>query len=447
MIATATARSIRLWNAKTGRMLRTIESPVPGNIVSLSTDPSGKKLFVCSSGGAAYRLDFASGVVTHEYTSHGVVVEQHVVNSAGSKEVKESYEKREAAAAVYVPEDCAVVTCGWDAKLIVHDDINDCALGKTSLRLMEAHRKDLNCVAVSWTCRLIAVAGVEGFISCWDYEQPGGKSFDFCMGHTLDTTALAFIEPYPLLSSCDSSGNVAIWIVPPFHPSTMQYARCRPPPPSLHRSVTCCRYMCLALVTLRTGATGIVWVNSTKSLLVSDDDGFIHVFDLHQLLADACLQPLPPRPPTNAGELRVRKHSVTPRMPAKYPRDASWPTDMPKWIARVPPPNCADFFAKIAPLVPAHTWRAHASTVQSVSLCYTAAAPQPAVLTSGDDGHVRLWGLSGECLGSLAQVWDTPPARLFFKRARWFETMIHACRCTRLRTWRGRSIRSWRSST
>ncbi len=42
---------------------------VPGNIVSLSTDPSGKKLFVCSSGGAVYRLDFASGVVTHEYTS------------------------------------------------------------------------------------------------------------------------------------------------------------------------------------------------------------------------------------------------------------------------------------------------------------------------------------------------------------------------------------------
>ena len=74
--------------------------------------------------------------------------------------------------------------------------------------------------------RLIAAAGVEGFISCWDYQQPGGKLFDFCMGHTMDTTALAFLEPYPLLSSCDSSGNVAIWIVPPFSPSTMQYVRC-----------------------------------------------------------------------------------------------------------------------------------------------------------------------------------------------------------------------------
>ena len=222
MIATATARTIRLWSAKTGRILRTIESPVQGNIVSLSTDPEGKKLFVCTSGGAAYRFDFASGIVTHEYTPHGVTVVQHCVNAAGLHEVKQSYENREVAAAVYVPEDCTLVSCGWDAKIIVHDDINDCAQGKTSLRYMESHRKDLNCIAISWTCRVIAAAGVEGFISCWDYEQPGGKSFDFCMGHTMDTTALAFLEPYPLLSSCDSSGNVAIWILPPFLPSTMQ---------------------------------------------------------------------------------------------------------------------------------------------------------------------------------------------------------------------------------
>jgi WD40 repeat protein len=222
MIATATSRTIRLWNAKNGRMLRTFEPPVASHIVSLSTDPSGKKLFLCTSAGVAYRLDFASGIITHEYTPHGVTTEQHVVSAAGIQEVKHSYERREVAAAVYVPEDCALVTCGWDAKIILHDDINDCAQGKTSLRLMEAHRKDLNCVAVSWPCRLIAAAGVEGFISCWDYEQPGGKMFDFCMGHTMDTTALAFLDPYPLLSSCDSSGNIAIWIVPPFHPSSMQ---------------------------------------------------------------------------------------------------------------------------------------------------------------------------------------------------------------------------------
>jgi WD40 repeat protein len=222
MIATATARTIRLWNAKTGRVIRTIEPQISGDIVSLSTDVGGKKLFVCGSAGAAYRMDFASGIITHEYTAHSVTVEQHAVSASGQQEITKSNEKREVSAAVYVPEDCAVVTCGWDAKVIVHDDINDCAHGKTSLRVMEAHRKDLNCVAVSWSCRLIAAAGVEGFISCWDYEQPGGKSFDFCMGHTMDTTALAFLEPYPLLSSCDSSGNVAIWVVPPYHPSTLQ---------------------------------------------------------------------------------------------------------------------------------------------------------------------------------------------------------------------------------
>ena len=152
----------------------------------------------------------SSSFSSSSFSSHS-----QVVNAAGLCEVKESFEAREVAAAVYVPEDCTLVTCGWDAKITVHDDINDCPHGQTSLRVMEAHRKDLNCIAVSWSCRLVAAAGVEGFISVWDYEQPNSKLFDFCMGHTMDTTALAFIEPYPLLSSCDSSGNVAIWIVPP----------------------------------------------------------------------------------------------------------------------------------------------------------------------------------------------------------------------------------------
>ena len=155
---------------------------------------------------------------------------------------------------------------------------------------------------------------------------------------------------------------------------------------------------------LRAGATAIVWINDTKSLFVADDEGCIHMFNLHQLIATGPFHPLPHRPPTNAGELRVRKHSITPRAPAKYPKDASWPTDMPKWLARVPPPHCADFFAKFEPLDPAREWRAHSSTVQSLSVCCTVAGKQPALLSTGDDGHVRLWDLAGSCLGNLAQV-------------------------------------------
>jgi WD40 repeat protein len=148
-------------------------------------------------------------------------------------------------------------------------------------------------------------------------------------------------------------------------------------------------------------------VNDTKSLFVADDEGFIHLYDLHQLLATGSFHALHQRSSANASELRVRKHSVTPRLPAKYPRDASWSSDIPKWLARAPPPHCVDFFTRVTPPVHALEWRAHSSTVQSLSLCCTDASQQPALLSSGDDGHVRLWDLSGACLGSLAQVRGT----------------------------------------
>ena len=193
-------------------------------------------------------------------------------------------------------------------------------------------------------------------------------------------------------------------------------------------------------MTLRTGASSIVWVSETKSLFVADDEGTIHLFDLQQLLATGPFHPLPHRPPTTPGELRVRKHGVASKPIAKYPKDASWPTDMPKWLQRVPPPHCADFFAKFSPLSAALEWRAHSSTVQSLSPCRTVAAAQPALLSTGDDGHVRLWDLRGGCLGSLAQV---SSVTFSFVIRMSVLKVVATSRFMRLRTCRGRLIRSW----
>ena len=121
----------------------------------------------------------------------------------------------------------------------------------------------------------------------------------------------------------------------------------------------------------------------------------------------ACVSfhPLPQRPPSTPGEKCVRKHGTIPKLPAKYPSDSSWPTDIPKWLARAPPSHSSAFFAKFAAEVtPRREWRAHPSAVQSLSVCYTVAAQQPSLLSSGDDGHVRLWDMNGACVGSLAQV-------------------------------------------
>ena len=164
------------------------------------------------------------------------------------------------------------------------------------------------------------------------------------------------------------------------------------------------RYFCISHVTLRCGCTAIAWVKDAASLFVSDDEGTIYLFDLRHLLDIGSFQPLPQRPLSTPGEMCVRKHGSIPKLPAKYPIDASWPTDTPKWLARAPPQHSAAFFAKFGALTPLREWRAHLSAVQSLSVCYTVAAQQPSLLSSGDDGHVRLWDMSGACVGSLAQV-------------------------------------------
>ena len=65
----------------------------------------------------------------------------------------------------------------------------------------------------SHTLNLVASAGPDFTVRLWDFQF--AKLEHVCVGHKEEVTALAFVDPYPVLLSADCGGNIFFWAVRP----------------------------------------------------------------------------------------------------------------------------------------------------------------------------------------------------------------------------------------
>lgn len=111
---------------------------------------------------------------------------------------------------IYCQGDKNIITVSWDRSIVVHDESS-----KTEVvhrRATNSHKGDITCVAYSRHLGLIATGSTDCVIAVREYLKL--RILSCLLGHKTDVTALAFVEPYPLLVSADFGGNVAVWAVP-----------------------------------------------------------------------------------------------------------------------------------------------------------------------------------------------------------------------------------------
>lgn len=201
-IYVAGEKSIKIWDAITGKPIRVIKNVFSTDITQMILDEHHRKLICGSHQGELKIFDLQSGVMTQELEAHNILDGE--VSFIG-----------------YGGEDHTIITCGWDRTIKVHMD--ETVQANKPWQMVkrgkpECHKKDIICGAYGHNLGLIATGSQDCRVKVWDYERV--ILLDEFV-HKLEVQIVHFIKPFPLLLTSDSVGTLRIWIVrppPPFKP-------------------------------------------------------------------------------------------------------------------------------------------------------------------------------------------------------------------------------------
>lgn len=102
-IYVAGERSVKIWDAKTGKPVRVLKNVFVGDIATMEFDENHRKLIIGSRAGEIKIYDLLSGIMTHELEPH-------------------DGQDGEISFLAYGGEDHTVISAGWDRTLKVHMD-------------------------------------------------------------------------------------------------------------------------------------------------------------------------------------------------------------------------------------------------------------------------------------------------------------------------------------
>ena len=173
-------RTVKVWDAETGREIRTLEGHA-ARVYGVAFSPDGRGL--ASSGDAFVKLwDAETGQETFTLTGANSAVES----------------------VTFSPDGKRLASATWPGKVVLWD----AATGQR-LRTLEGHTNEVFSVAFSPDGRWLASAGWDQTVRLWDAET-GREAFTL-KGHTRDVLGLSFSPDGRRLASAGSDGMLKLW--------------------------------------------------------------------------------------------------------------------------------------------------------------------------------------------------------------------------------------------
>lgn len=123
---------------------------------------------------------------------------------------------------VYCNEHATLISVSWDRSIAIHSE-SEAEEGVLLRRILNSHKNDITALDHSHNLSLIATGSADSAVKVWDYE--------FCRmegtlsAHTSPITCLKFLNPFPILMSCDAGGNVMLWATRPSRSKNKLLAR------------------------------------------------------------------------------------------------------------------------------------------------------------------------------------------------------------------------------
>eukprot|EP00741_Cyanophora_paradoxa_P008331 tig00001299_g8060.t1 len=211
-ILTAAGRSVRHWDAETGRLIRVDRDIVPqapppgpaprrpaalaetgrarqGEVTAMTVGPGGRRYYIGDTKGRVACHSSVQGALVKLYERH----------------------RADVTAIAHVPADRTLVTASRDATIYVHDDSN--LTGGILLRTIVAHANEVSCLALAPALGLIASGSIDSTVAVWDYGS--ARLEGLAPGHEADVTAIALLDPRPLLVTACSQGFLNFYLTRP----------------------------------------------------------------------------------------------------------------------------------------------------------------------------------------------------------------------------------------
>uniref|UniRef100_K3XC49 EF-hand domain-containing protein n=1 Tax=Globisporangium ultimum (strain ATCC 200006 / CBS 805.95 / DAOM BR144) TaxID=431595 RepID=K3XC49_GLOUD len=377
---TAAGKDVKIWDARLGKLIRVYRGLSTTDLTSLCLDFRERKFIVGDHAGNIHVFDYLNG-------SH--------MKSFAYPEVENRAHISEVSRVCYCDEHMSVISASWDCCIDIHDE-SDSERGVLLRRMIGGHAIDITAICFSFNLSLIASASSDNSLQIWDYEF--GRLEGTCVGHVSGVLALHFLDPFPILLSSDSMGNLCFWGMRP----------CRLKWKCLYRL----RNQRGAVVGGGVASVTCITIHTTPSpydpssfgsylVITGDDKGTITVWNVLTLLVkldqDFNIRKLdkPVDCPNPQRNLRVNASGMVRKF-----------KNGPDWAAFQQRDPLASFFFLSGtplfsePLVPCiQQWKAHDDVVYSIQMI----AEPKSVITSSFDRRVKIWALNGECLGILTQ--------------------------------------------
>ncbi|KAH7459783.1 hypothetical protein PRIC2_010671 [Phytophthora ramorum] len=406
---TAAGRDVKIWDARLGKLIRVYRDLSSTDLTTLCLDFRERKLIIGDHGGNIQVFDYLNG-------SH--------MKSFAYSELGNRAHNAEVTKLCYCAEHMAVISVSWDCSINIHDE-RDSERGVLLRRLIGGHSTDITALSFSYHLSLLASGSSDSSLQVWDYEF--GRLDATCIGHVSGLLCLHFLDPFPLLLSSDSTGNLCFWAM---RPSARYKGKCVFRFRNQHNHLGTASVNCIDTHSTRRSSPSSAGADGddrdadpmdfTSFLIITGDDkGFLSVWNVLPLLLRLAnkfdLKPLA-KPVECANAQRnlrvdaasmVRKARNTPEWAAYAHRDPLtsffFPIGMPLVAADAADDEetrCEDGETRRMPPVSlVRRWKAHGDVVYSVQMI----AEPKSLVTSSFDRRVKIWSLSGECLGVLMQ--------------------------------------------
>ena len=352
-------RSIKVWNAATGRPMRILADLGSTEITTLCLDETSRKIIVGDHAGKIAMFDPMSGVLLKTFRAH----------------------LQETSGLCYVGADHTLISCSWDRSIVIHNDTADIGVtGKPReiFRVIkEAHSSDILCMTYFPALDLIVTGSRDCTARLWNYETC--KLEGILMGHSSDIVCVRFLEPYPLLLVSDANGVLSIWKV-----------KCADTEPAAACLV---KWNNMHTLERTSSVTALSHCNLEGRLLIilGDEKGDLRILNVTAILTElqlkeATLIRSKPRNPTRLVEVTIDVSSKSTNARSAQGGDAFIPCH----------PRLDDHV-----VVQIAQWKAHTEAIKT--LHYVEETVEPVLFTAGLDQMARLWSLSGELKGTLKQ--------------------------------------------